>query len=320
MGAFVSDVTPESTAEQLRAASATGVEPRSPTPFGAGRRSGGLARAGPGQPHRRAHRLQRRLRAALRVAARASPRRSPRATTGGPAGDARTRTSRSRSPSPTLRPGQPSTAGRPTWPAWSGRCGEHGHAVGGADVVVDADVPVGAGLSSLGRARVRRRRRPATTCRRSGSTGADWSRSASAGGERLRRRARRASWTSPRRCCARRATRCSSTPAAGDAEQVPFDLDAAGLALLVIDTWAPHRHVDGDYARAAGTASRRAPALGVAALRDVTVDDLPARWRGSTTSACAAGAARGHRERARARRRVAGARERRRPRARSGRC
>ncbi|MGK2351097.1 galactokinase [Cutibacterium sp. V947] len=51
--------------------------------------------------------------------------------------------------------------------------------------------------------------------------------------------------------------------------QVPFDLDAAGLELLVIDTRAPHRLVDGQYEarrRACENASR---ILGVASLREV---------------------------------------------------
>jgi galactokinase len=61
--------------------------------------------------------------------------------------------------------------------------------------------------------------------------------------------------------------------------QVPFDLDAAGLALLVIDTGAQHRHATGEYgARRAGCeeAARR---LGVVALRDVPMTELDAALR-----------------------------------------
>ena len=79
------------------------------------------------------------------------------------------------------------------------------------------------------------------------------------------------------RCSAAPGTRCSSTAGRSTTEQVPFDLAAAGLALLVIDTRAPHAHVDGEYAdRRRGPASEAARLLGVPALRDVTVDDLDA--------------------------------------------
>jgi galactokinase len=56
-------------------------------------------------------------------------------------------------------------------------------------------------------------------------------------------------------------------------EQVPFDLGAAGLAVLIVDTHAPHRHSDGDYAARRSTCEAAARALGIPSLRDV--DDLP---------------------------------------------
>ncbi|MBX6356079.1 MAG: galactokinase, partial [Micromonosporaceae bacterium] len=54
---------------------------------------------------------------------------------------------------------------------------------------------------------------------------------------------------------------------------IPFDLPAAGLAMLVIDTKAPHRHVSGEYAARRASCEAAAAALGVPALRDVA--DLP---------------------------------------------
>ena len=57
---------------------------------------------------------------------------------------------------------------------------------------------------------------------------------------------------------------------------VPFDLEAAGLAMLVIDTRAPHRHVDGEYAERRAGCEEAAHLLGVSALRDVGADDLEA--------------------------------------------
>lgn len=50
---------------------------------------------------------------------------------------------------------------------------------------------------------------------------------------------------------------------------VPFDPGAVGLALLVVDTRAPHRHADGEYAARRRGCERAAAALGVATLRDV---------------------------------------------------
>ncbi|HLU33024.1 MAG TPA: galactokinase [Natronosporangium sp.] len=59
-------------------------------------------------------------------------------------------------------------------------------------------------------------------------------------------------------------------------EQVPLDLAGAGLAVLVIDTRAPHRLVDGEYAARRTTCEQAAAALGVPALRDVDPAGLPA--------------------------------------------
>ncbi|WP_446218237.1 galactokinase [Micromonospora sp. IBHARD004] len=59
-------------------------------------------------------------------------------------------------------------------------------------------------------------------------------------------------------------------------EQIPFDLDAAGLAVLVIDSRAPHRHADGEYASRRKSCERAAELLGVTALRDVSPAELDA--------------------------------------------
>ncbi|MGH3718574.1 MAG: galactokinase [Pseudonocardiaceae bacterium] len=52
--------------------------------------------------------------------------------------------------------------------------------------------------------------------------------------------------------------------------QVPLDLRVAGLALLVVDTRAPHRIVDGQYAARRRSAEQAAAALGVPTLREAT--------------------------------------------------
>ncbi len=62
-----------------------------------------------------------------------------------------------------------------------------------------------------------------------------------------------------------------------EAEQVPFDLASAGLALVVVDTRAPHAHWStASTPSGGGRASRRRRSSGCRALRDVTVDDLDA--------------------------------------------
>ena len=61
-----------------------------------------------------------------------------------------------------------------------------------------------------------------------------------------------------------------------DASSSPVDLglDAAGLAVLVIDTKVKHEHVSGGYAARRAACERAARDLGVRALRDVTVPRL----------------------------------------------
>jgi galactokinase len=61
-----------------------------------------------------------------------------------------------------------------------------------------------------------------------------------------------------------------------DVEHIPFDLTGEGLAVLVVDTRAPHRLVSGEYAARRAACERAAAALDVPALRDVTADGLDA--------------------------------------------
>lgn len=55
---------------------------------------------------------------------------------------------------------------------------------------------------------------------------------------------------------------------------VPFDPAAAGAALLVVDTKAPHRLTDGAYGDRRATCEAAARTLGVPSLRAVDTDDL----------------------------------------------
>lgn len=60
----------------------------------------------------------------------------------------------------------------------------------------------------------------------------------------------------------------------GAVRPIPFDLSAHGLALLVIDTRAPHQHAGGQYAARRATCEQAAVLLDVPSLREV--DDLEA--------------------------------------------
>jgi galactokinase len=55
---------------------------------------------------------------------------------------------------------------------------------------------------------------------------------------------------------------------------VPFNAEAAGLVMLVVDTQVSHSHADGGSASRRASCERGAELLGVKALRDVNVDDL----------------------------------------------
>lgn len=59
-------------------------------------------------------------------------------------------------------------------------------------------------------------------------------------------------------------------------EQVSLDLDAAGLAIAVVDTRAPHRHADGDYRRRRAGCEEAARLLGLSSLRELTDADVGA--------------------------------------------
>ena len=55
---------------------------------------------------------------------------------------------------------------------------------------------------------------------------------------------------------------------------VPFEAEPAGLVMLVIDTKVSHSHADGGYASRRASCELGAEVLGVRALRDVQVEDL----------------------------------------------
>lgn len=60
-----------------------------------------------------------------------------------------------------------------------------------------------------------------------------------------------------------------------ESELVPLGIAASGLAVLVVDTRVKHAHATGGYGERRAECERGALALGVPALRDVAVADLP---------------------------------------------
>ncbi|POX57082.1 galactokinase [Streptomyces sp. Ru71] len=56
--------------------------------------------------------------------------------------------------------------------------------------------------------------------------------------------------------------------------QIPFDLAAEGLRLLVVDTQVKHAHSEGEYGKRRAGCEKGAALLGVDALRDVPYDEL----------------------------------------------
>ena len=61
----------------------------------------------------------------------------------------------------------------------------------------------------------------------------------------------------------------------GSVAHVPFDLAAADLALLVVDTKAKHSLDDGQYGARRAACERAAQILGVELLADIAIEDLP---------------------------------------------
>ncbi|GAQ62093.1 galactokinase [Streptomyces scabiei] len=58
--------------------------------------------------------------------------------------------------------------------------------------------------------------------------------------------------------------------------QIPFDLAAEGMRLLVVDTQVKHSHSEGEYGKRRAGCEKGAALLGVDALRDVAYDELDA--------------------------------------------
>ena len=154
--------------------------------------------------------------------------------------------------------------------AWALR--ERGVAVPGFDLLLDSDVPLGAGLSSS----------HAIEC--AVITALNEVTGAGLGAEELVLETQRAENVFVGAPTGIMDQSASLRGAKGHAvfldcrdqhvDLVPFDAEASGLVLLVIDTKVSHSHADGGYASRRASCELGAQVLGVRALRDVGVEDL----------------------------------------------
>lgn len=145
---------------------------------------------------------------------------------------------------------------------------EAGHDVGGADLVLSSDVPIGAGLSSSAAIEC------VTITALCDLYGIELSAMERA---RLAQIAENAYVGAPTGLMDQAAsTLCTADHAlfmdcrSLDTEQVPLEVTAAGLEILVIDTRTRHSHVDGEYAARRAACTEACRLLGIESLRDVT--------------------------------------------------
>ncbi|HYN98147.1 MAG TPA: galactokinase, partial [Actinomycetota bacterium] len=153
-------------------------------------------------------------------------------------------------------------------PAWV--LAREGRAVPGADLLVDSNVPLGAGLSSSAALQV------AVALAFSDMTGEPLS------GAELAMVAHRSETeyvgvpvgTMDQMISAlgRRNSALFLDTRDGSFEYVPFEPSTAGLSLVVIDTRASHSLREGQYAQRRATCEAAAAALGLASLREATLD------------------------------------------------
>ena len=145
---------------------------------------------------------------------------------------------------------------------------EAGHDVGGADLVLSSDVPLGAGLSSSAAIECVVM---AALCDLYSLDIDPMSRA------RLCQVAENHYVGAPTGLMDQAAsTLCTEGHAlfldcqSFEVAQVPFDVAAAGLEILVIDTRTPHSHVDGEYAARRASCAAACERLGIGSLRDLT--------------------------------------------------
>ncbi len=155
---------------------------------------------------------------------------------------------------------------------WAAR--QAGHRVGGMDVLVDGRVPLGSGLSSS-HALECAVAAAATDLHGVELTHNDLARlSLAAENDFVGAPTGMMDQLASLRCTAGHAIFLDNRTL--DVEQVPLDVDAARLALVVLDSRVHHDHAEGGYGDRRASCERAADLLGVPALRDVDPAGLDA--------------------------------------------
>ena len=176
---------------------------------------------------------------------------------------------------PAQRDDVPEWARYPLGVAWAllAASGTDPRAVTGVDLAFASDVPVGAGLSSSAAIE------GATAVALADTWGISLDRVALA---KVGRRAENEAVGAPTGIMDQMASLLGRADAAIfldcrslDAQVIDLGFADAGLELVVIDTGVKHSHATGGYGERRAACERGAAALGVPALRDVSVDDLP---------------------------------------------
>ncbi|MFJ6668826.1 galactokinase [Streptomyces sp. NPDC091383] len=172
-----------------------------------------------------------------------------------------------------LAPGtDPAWTAYPAGVVWALR--EAGHPVTGADIHLASTVPTGAGLSSSAALEVVI---ALALCDLYGLDLARWQLA------RLCQRAENVYVGAPTGIMDQTAAACCEPGHALfldtrdlSQRQIPFDLAAEGLCLLVVDTQVKHAHSGGEYGKRRAGCEKGAALLGVGALRDIAHADLDA--------------------------------------------
>jgi galactokinase len=154
--------------------------------------------------------------------------------------------------------------------AWA--LAEHGHVLVGADLLVDGDVPQGGGMSSSAALEC------SSACALLTVAGHGWD------PMQVALAAQRAENDFVGMPCGIMDQAAAMLSRAGhalqldcatlDSRPVPLDPGGEGLALLVVDTRAPHRLVDGEYAARRTACEQAAGVLGVPHLGQLNLSDL----------------------------------------------
>lgn len=175
---------------------------------------------------------------------------------------------------PGTHPAVPEWAAYPLGVAWALRqAATAGGPSGGLDIAIASDVPVGAGLSSSAAIEGA----TASALNELWDTGLDATTLA-----RVGRRAENEAVGAPTGIMDQMASMLGEPDTAIfldcrslETEPVPLGVAEAGLAILVIDTRVKHAHSTGGYRERRASCELGASIMGVPALRDVAVSDLP---------------------------------------------